>query len=141
MQSGTDGISGGVGGAAQQSVGVAHLHQHGAEVVGLHQSGTALLLGHLALAQFHHGGDHLVHVLEGGGIDDLGAANVEADLLGGGLNVSRVAYQNGGQEGTGQQTGGSLQNAGIGTLGENDLAGMGLQFLDQELKHFDFLQK
>ena len=135
LQSGTDGISSGVGGTAQQSVRVTHLHQHGAKVVGLHQSGAALVLGHLALAQLHHGSDHLVHVGEVGGIDDLSAADVEADLLGSGLDLIGIAHQNGGQEGTGQQTGGSFQNAGIGALGEDNLPGMGLQLFDQKFKH------
>ena len=35
LQRGTNGIGGGVGRAAQQAVGNAHLHQHGAEIVAL----------------------------------------------------------------------------------------------------------
>ena len=137
LQSGTDRIGGGVGSAAQQSVGIAHLHQHGAEVIGLRERLAAVLLGHLALAELYHQGHHLVHVGKGGGVDDDGAANVEAGLLGGRLNLGLIAHQNGGQERTGQQTGGSLQNAGIGALGEDDLAGMRLQLVDQKLKHDD----
>ena len=72
-----------------------------------------------------------------GGVDDLGAADVEAGLLGGLGDLLGVAHQNGSQEGTGQQTGGSLQNAGIGALGEDDLAGMRLQLFDQKFKHVD----
>ena len=140
LQGGTDSVGGGIGGAAQQSVGVAHLHQHGAKVVGLHQSVAALLLGHFAFAELHHGGDHLVHVLKGGGIDDDGAADVEADILGDLLDLLGVADQDGGQEGTGQQAGGSLQDAGVSALGEHDLAGMSLQLFDQKLKHVVFLQ-
>ena len=51
LQGGTDRVGGGIGGAAQQSVGIAHLHQHGAEVVALLERGAALVGGHLALAQ------------------------------------------------------------------------------------------
>ena len=135
LQSGTDRVGGGVGGAAQQSVGVAHLHQHGAEVVALLQQLAALVLGHLALAQLHHQSHHLVHLRKGLGIDDLRAADVEAGFLGGGHHGLRIAHQDGGQEGAGQQTGGRLQNAGIRALGEDDLPGMGLQLIDQKLKH------
>ena len=101
----------------------------------------ALVLGHFALAQLHHGGNHLVHLGESGGINDFGAPDIEANLLGGRLDLIGVAHQHGGQEGTGQQTGGSLQNAGIGALGEDDLAGMGFELLNQEFKHERFLQK
>ena len=137
LQGGTDGVGGGVGSAAQQSVGIAHLHQHGAEVVGLRQGLAALLLGHLALAQLHHQGHHLVHVSEVGGVHDLSAADVEAGLFGSLGDLVGVAHQNGSQEGTGQQTGRSLQDAGIGALGEDDLTGMRLQLFDQKFKHVD----
>ena len=46
-----------------------------------------------------------------------------------------VSDQDGGQEGTGQQAGGRLQNAGIRALSEDNLPGMGLQLFDQKFKH------
>ena len=76
LQGGADGVGGGVGGAAQQTVGHAHLYQHGAEVVALHQGGAALVGGHLAAAQRHHLLHHLVHVGIGGGVDDLSTPDV-----------------------------------------------------------------
>ena len=135
LQGGTDRVGGGIGGAAQQSVGIAHLHQHGAEVVGLLEELAALLLTHLALAQLHQGGDHLLHVGEGLGINDLSAPDVEAGFLGSGLDLVEIAHQHRGQEGTGQQAGGRLQNAGIRALSEDNLPGMGLQLFDQKFKH------
>ncbi len=135
LQGGTDGIGGGIGSAAQQSVGVAHLHQHGAEVVALLQQLAALLSAHLALAQLHHQIHHLVHAVEFGGVDDLGAVHVEAGLFGGGADLIRVAHQNGGQEIALEQAVGRLQNTGVGALGEHDLAGVLLQLLNQEFKH------
>ena len=51
-----------------------------------------------------------------------------------------VAHQNGGQEITGQQTGSGFQNAGIGALGEDDLAGMCSQLVNQKFKHVSFLR-
>ena len=138
LQGGTDGVGGGVGGAAQQAVGLAHLHQHGAEVVALLQGLAALLGGHLALAELHHRGHHLIHAGIGGGVDDLGAANVEAAVLGGGLHGLLIAHEDGGQEGAGEQTGGCLQDAGVGALGEDDGPGMGLQLLNEFLEHSGF---
>ena len=135
LQGGTDRVGGGIGGAAQQSVGIAHLHQHGAEVVGLLEELAALLLTHLALAQLHQGGDHLLHVGEGLGINDLSAPDVEAGFLGSSLDLIEIAHQHRGQEGTGQQAGGRLQNAGIRALSEDNLPGMGLQLFDQKFKH------
>ena len=63
-RAGTHGVGGGIGGAAQQSVGLAHLHQHGAEVIALLQVAADLLLRHLALAQLHHLLNHLLHAGE-----------------------------------------------------------------------------
>ncbi|MPM83264.1 hypothetical protein SDC9_130327 [bioreactor metagenome] len=126
LQRGTDGVGGGVGGAAQQSVGIAHLHQHGAKVVALLQGLAALCLVHLALAQLKQGGNHFVHLGKILRVDDFSAPNIETGILSGGGYGVGIAHQNGSQERTGQQTGGRLQNAGIGALGENDLAGTGL---------------
>ena len=80
LQSRTDGISGGISSAAQQAVSLAHLHQHGAEVVGLLQQLAALLRSHLAFAQLHHGADHFLKALVVGGVDDLSARNCQSRL-------------------------------------------------------------
>ena len=135
LQSGTNGVSSGVGGAAQQAVGLAHLHQHGAEVVGLAQSLGAVLSGHLALAQFHHLGDHLVKTGVVGGVDDLGTGDVKAALGGGFLHGLRVAQQNDLQHLAGQQAAGSGQDAGIGALGEHNGLGLSLELFLEILKN------
>ena len=135
LQGGADGVGGGVGGAAQQGVGLTHGHQHGAEVVALLQGGPDLVLGHLALAQLHHLGHHGLHVLILLRVDDDGAPDVEAGVLGGGADLVLISQQDGGQERTGQQAGGGLQNAGVGALGKDDLAGMLFQNADQFLEH------
>ena len=113
LQRGTDRVGRGVGSAAEQAVGLAHLDEHGAEVVALLERGAALVGGHLALAQLHQGGDHLLHVGEGLGINDLSAPDVEADLLGHLPALLGVADQDRGQEGTGPQAGRGLQHAGL----------------------------
>ena len=95
LQRGTDGIGGGVGGAAEQAVGLAHLDEHGAEVVALLERGAALVGGHLALAQLDHLLDHRVHALVILGVDDLGAADVEADVLGHNGDLLGVADEHG----------------------------------------------
>ena len=95
LQRGTDRVGRGIGGAAEQTVGLAHLDEHGAEVVALFERGAALVGGHLALAQLDHLVDHLVHALVVFGVDDLGAADVEADVLGCGGDLIGVADEHG----------------------------------------------
>ena len=91
LQRGTDRVGRGVGSAAEQAVGLAHLDEHGAEVVALLERGAALVDGHLAFAQLDHLVDHLVHAVVILGVDDLGTADVEADVLSGGGNLIGVA--------------------------------------------------
>ena len=93
LQSRADGVCGGVGCAAQQAVSLALLDQHGAEVIALGQSGTALLIGHLALAQLDHLGDHLIKALVVGGVDDLGTGDVKAAVSSGLLDGFDLAQQ------------------------------------------------
>ena len=81
--------------SAVEAVGLAHLDEHGAEVVALLERGAALVGGHLALAQRDHLVDHLVHAVEILGVDDLGTADVEADVLSGGGNLIGVADEHG----------------------------------------------
>ena len=131
----TDGVGGGVGGAAQQGVGLAQLHQHGAEVVALLEGGAALVLAHLALAQLHHLGHHLVHAGVGGGVNDLRPGDVEAVLLRRGLDLLHIAHQDHVHQILLQQPGGGLQNAGVGSLGEHDGAAVLLQILQKTGKH------
>ena len=140
LQSGTDGIGSGIGSAAQQRIGVAHLHQHGAEVVALGKGLAAVLGGHFALAELHHLVYHLVHLGIGGGVDDLHALNVEAALFGIGLDFLHVADEDGGQEAALHQASGSLQDPGIMALGEDDLSGVRLQSLDHSIEHDNLLQ-
>ena len=140
LQSGTHGVGGGVGGAAQQGVGLAHLHQHGAEVVALLEVGAALVGGHLALTQSDHGVDHLVHAFVGQGVDDLHAGEVIAQLLGLGVELFLGADQHGGEETVGLQAGSSLHDTGIGAVGKDDLAGVRFQDLNKLIEHFVFLQ-
>ena len=95
LQRGTDRVGRGVGSAAEQAVGLAHLDEHGAEVVALLERGAALVGGHLALAQLDHLVDHLVYAVVILGVDDLGTADVEADVLSGGGNLIGVADEHG----------------------------------------------
>ena len=135
LQSGTDGVGGGVGSAAQQAVGLAHLHQHGAEVVGLLQQSGALLSGLLALAQLHHGVDHLIEAGVVLGVDDLGSGNIKVTGGSSSLALSLVAHHDDLQHALSQQLCSSLQDAGIIALGENDRLGICLQLCYQRRKH------
>ena len=144
LQSRTDGVGGGVGSAAQQAVCLAHLHQHGAEVVGLLQQGGALLSGLLALAQLHHGADHLIETGVVLRVDDLGSGNIKVTGGGSSLALCLVAHHNDLQHALGQQLACGLQNAGVIALGEHDRLGICLQLCYQRCKHIshcDYLRK
>ena len=130
-----DGVRGGVGGTAQQAVGLPHLDQHGAEVVALHQVLPAVLGGHLSLAQLHHLLHHGVHAGIGGRVHNAHAFNVKAALLRCGLDLGLHTHQDGGQETILLQAGGGLQNPGVRALGKNQGAGIGFQGFDQFCKH------
>ena len=129
LQRGTHGVSGRIGGAAQQAVSLAHLDQHGAEVVALGQSGTALLIGHLALAQLDHLGNHLVKAGISSRVNDLGTGNIKAALSSSLLDSLDLAQQDDLQGLAGQQTACSGQDTGVRALGKNDGLRLSLQFL------------
>ena len=135
LQSGADGISGGVGSAAQQAVSLAHLYQHGAEVVALEQVGLALLGGHLALAQLNHLCNHFIHLGIGLGINDLYALDIKAALLGSGLNLGHVANQDNLHNALCLDAGSGFQDTSVGALGEDDGLGVLLQLFNQSIKH------
>ena len=135
LQSGTNGVGSGVSSAAQQAISLAHLHQHGAEVVGLLQQSGALLSGLLTLAQFHHGVDHLIETGIVLGIDDFGSGNIKVTGGSSSLALSLVAHHDDLQHALGQQLCSGLQNAGIIALGENDRLGICLQLCYQRCKH------
>ena len=137
LQRGTHGVRGGVGRAAEQAVGHAHLDEHGAEVVALLQRVAALLGRHLALAQLDHLLDHRVHLGIVRGIGDLGAADVEAGVLGGRGDLLGIADEHGLEEVTGQQTGARLEDAGVGAFGKDDGFGALFQGCDQLTKHIE----
>ena len=136
LEGGPHGVRRRVGRAAQQGVGLAHLHQHGAEVVRLLQRGGAILDAHLALAQGDHGLDHLAEALVVLGVDDLKALDVEAALGGSGLDLVCVADEDGGEEAAGLQPRGAFEDAGVRALGVDYLARVFLEYLNKVLKHY-----
>ena len=129
LQRGADGIGGRIGGTAQQAVSFAHLDKHGAKVVALGQSGAALLVGHLALAQLDHLGDHLVKARVVGGVDDLGTGDIKAAISSGLFDGLDLAQQDDLQGLASQQAACSRQNTGVGALGKDDGLRLSLQFL------------
>ena len=134
----TNGISGGVGSAAEQSVSLAHLDEHGAEVVALGQCSAAVLLAHLALAELYHLGYHGIHLRIGCRIDDLHALDIKAALCSSSLNSLYVADQDGVHQAVLLQAGSSLKNTGILALGKYDGTLFSLQSRNQVLKHISF---
>ena len=136
LQRGADGIGGGVGGAAQQAVGLAHLDQHGTEIVALGHCCTALLFGHFALAQFHHLGDHLVKAFIVDRVDDLGAGDVKTAFRSRLVHRLRVPQQNDLENPAGQQTAGGAQDTSVGTFGKYDRFGCCLELRFETFKKF-----
>ena len=81
LQSRSDGVGCGVSRSAEQAVRLAHFYEHGAEIVALCQRFTNFFLRHF-LSEFHHGFDHVVHVVVILRINDLAFADVEAGFFG-----------------------------------------------------------
>ena len=135
LQCRTNGVGGGIGSAAQQSVGLAHLHQHGAEVVALHQGCAALFGAHLALAQIHHGGHHGVHLGISGRVEDGDTGDIEAVVGRCGANLAFIAHQDHVHQVFILQTERGLQDARIGTFGKHDGAALCFQVFSQLCKH------
>ena len=140
LQRRADGVRGGVGRAAEQGIGHAHLHEHGAEVVALLEVGADFFHGHFALAQVKHALGHLVHLVVVGGVDDLETLDVEVAGLGRRLHVIDIADKDRRQEATLLQAGSGLEDAGVGALGVNDLARIGFENFNQIFEHGVFLQ-
>ena len=138
LERGANGIGGGVGSAAEQRIGIAHLDQHGAEVVALLEVGAAVLGGHLALAELDHLLDHRFHVGVGGGVDDLKTLNVKPALSGLGLNDLNLTDQDRGQESALLQLCSGFQDTGVVALGEDDLPGIGAELGFQNIEHNSF---
>ena len=136
LKCGTNGIGGGVGCAAEQAVCDAHLDEHGAEVVALGKSRTAILSAHLALAQSDHFIDHCVHALVGQGVKYLKAVDIEAALCGSSLDLIDITDEDGGQEAFLFKSCSRLKYACIVAFGVDDLAGIILQNFNEIFKHF-----
>ena len=135
LQCRTDGVGGGVGRAAEQRVGLAHLDEHGAEIVALGQRGAAVFLRHLALAQLDHLCDHLIHTGVGGRVDDLGLGDVEAALGCGSLDLVDIADEDDVHQIVLDEAVSRFEDAGVGAFGKDDGAAGSLQCVDQLCKH------
>ena len=118
----------------------AHLDQHGAEIVALAQGCAALVRCHLALAQLDHFLHHLIHARIGGRVQNGKAFDIEAALFGGRFDLPHIPDQNRGEEAVLLQAGGSGKNAGVSTLGIDDLAGVGFQNFNKVFKHTELLR-
>ena len=141
LQSRTNGISGGVGSAAQQSVSLAHLYQHGAEVVALCQICLDGIHVHLALAQLKHLLCHLIEFSVVCRINDGSLLDVKTALCSSSLYFVNAADEDNVHQVILEQTSSCLQNTSVRTLCENDSSALFLQSSNQILKHWFSLQK
>ena len=108
---------------------VAHLDEHGAEVVALGERGARVLCGDLAAAQLDHLLDHRVHFGIGQRIDYLKTLDIEAALCSRCLDLIDVADENRSQEAVLLEPCCGLENARIAALGIDNLAGIGFKYL------------
>ena len=138
LQSRTNGVSGGVGSAAEQSVSLAHLNEHGAEVVALGQCSAAVFLAHLALAELYHLSYHSVHLRVGSRVDDLHALDIEAALCSSSLYLVNIADQDGIHQAVLLQACSRFEDTSIRAFGEYDLALVSLECCNQIFKHIAF---
>ena len=74
------------------------------------------------------------------GVDDLQTIDIKAALFGSGLHGLDLADENGREEAVLLQTGCGLEDTRVGALGVNDLAGIGLEDLNEIFKHLLCLQ-
>ena len=135
LQSRTDCVSGGIGSTAQEAVSLAHLDQHGAEIVSFGKDGACLFGGHaFGLSDLTEHVHHLVHLVIVFGIDNDRAADVEALDLSCFLDLIHLSEKDGGQEVAGQKTGSRLQDSRVAALCEDDPLRLLFQLVDHYLK-------
>ena len=135
LQSRTNGISSRISSAAQQSISLTHLYQHGAEVIALCQVCLDGIHVHLALAQIKHGLCHLFHLRIGCRINDSCTGNIKVSSCSSVLYFLFSTDQDNIHQVILQQACSSLQNAGIRALSENNCSAICLQCSNQILKH------
>ena len=130
LQGGAHGVSGGMHGTRNQSVGIAEHHQHGAEVAGVGQLLAGLLLGHALLgaqlAQFGH--HRLEHVLVVHGLESGAPQTVQPQFPAAGQDGVLVAHDDEVHGLTFEQVIGRLDDAVLLAFGQHDglLVALGL---------------
>ena len=125
-------MRGRVGSARDHAVGVAHVDHHGAEVGHVGDLLAGLLEGDALLGA--QARELLGVALEVGGVvhgDDLGGAQVEAELAGALGDVVGVAHEGDVGDAGGEDLGGGLQDAVVVGLGQDDALAVGAGALDE----------
>ena len=125
-------MRGRVGSARDHAVGVAHVDHHGAEVGHVGDLLAGLFEGDALLGA--QARELLGVALEVGGIvhgDDLGGAQVEAELTGALGDVVGVAHEGDVGDAGGEDLGGGLQDAVVVGLGQDDALAVGACALDE----------
>ncbi len=126
LECGADGIGGGVGCSAEQSIGLAHLDEHGAEVVALEsaaRASSAVTLPRRSSTIF----STIASISIGQRIDYLKTLDIEAALCSRCLDLIDVADENRSQEAVLLEPCCGLENARIAAFGIDDLAGIGFK--------------
>ena len=77
--------------AGNHAVSLAHVDEHGAEIVRIAQLNACFFFGCFAFAAFYEFSDHVVVFCIVVWIDDLYAVDVDASFFGNGLNFFRIA--------------------------------------------------
>lgn len=132
LENGPEGAGGAVGGAGDESVGLAGGDHHGGEVAIVFHGGAGLgEFEALDAAELFELDDKGVEILAAFGLDDANALEVNVEFGGRLLDGGAVAEQDGHAHAAGHPLAGGLQDTRIGALGENDAFGMALKFLGE----------
>ena len=132
LEGGDDRVRGRVGSARDHAVGVAHVDHHGAEVGHVGDLLAGLLEGDALLGA--QARELFGVALEVGGVvhgDDLGGAQVEAELAGALGDIVGLAHEGDVGDAGGEDLGGSLQDAVVVGLGQDDTPAVGAGALDE----------
>ena len=125
-------MRGRVGGTRDHAVGVAHVDHHGAEVGHVGDLLAGLLEGDALLGA--QARELLGVALAVGGVvhgDNLGGAQVEAELAGALGDVVGVAHEGDVGDAGGEDLGGGLENAVVVGFGQDDALAVGAGTLDE----------
>ena len=135
----SDGVRSRIRRSSEQAVGLAHLYEHGPEIVAVRREFSGVFLGELALAEFYHLCDHFVKAFVVRRVDDLAPGKIIAALFGSLFEFRLAADEDDLQNARFSEFGSGVHDARVRSVREDNGARSGFQLLGQfiENRHFD----